>query len=69
MRLKPQEARQGETTPRHRMAWVLVISTLLALFALAATAYIMGWRFNAEPRMEDLQEVSSVFTPEDDLFT
>lgn len=60
MALQPQKARQGEMTPRHRQAKVLVISTVLAFVALALVAYLMGWRFSDEPRTEDAQEVSSL---------
>ena len=60
MAMKPQDARQGETTPRHRQARVLVISTVLALLALALVAYFMGWRFSDETRLEDVRELSSI---------
>lgn len=59
MAIRPEKARQGEITPRHRQAKVLVISTVLAFVALALVAYIMGWRFSDETRPEDLRELSS----------
>lgn len=60
MPMDPQDARQGETTPRHRMGKLVVVSTILAFLALALAAYVMGWRVSDETRPEDLRELSAI---------
>ncbi len=44
MELREQEARQGTTSQKHRIARVLVISTVTAIAALGIVALVSGWQ-------------------------
>jgi len=44
MELGEQEARQGATSRRHRIAQVLIISTVAAFAALGIAALVSGWQ-------------------------